>query len=64
VGKAVRRNRIKRVLREAFRRHRPTDELALDLVVNAHPGISGRTSSQIEREFLDAIGKIARRGRS
>ena len=64
VGKAVRRNRVKRVLRDAFRRYRPTDQLALDLVVDAHPGISGRTSSQIEREFLDAIEKIARRGRS
>ena len=64
VGKAVRRNRVKRVLRDAFRRYRPTEQLALDLVVNAHPGMSGRTSSEIEREFLNAIEQIARRGRS
>ena len=64
VGKAVRRNRIKRVVREVFRHHRVTLEPAYDLVVNARPGMDQRSHAEIEREFLDAFRKLRRRDRS
>ncbi|MCA9521794.1 MAG: ribonuclease P protein component [Myxococcales bacterium] len=38
VGNAVRRNRIKRWLREVFRRHRELFEVPVQLVVIARPG--------------------------
>ena len=59
-GGAVRRNRCKRLLREVFRRHRRELSPALDLVVNAHPALVGRTLDQIEDEFLQAFGRLAR----
>ena len=59
VGKAVRRNRIKRVLREVFRRASIAG--SLDLVVNAHPQADQRTARELEVEFLDLIRRIQRR---
>lgn len=38
VGGAVSRNRVKRWIRECYRRHRPTWSSDLDLVVVARPG--------------------------
>lgn len=64
VGNAVRRNRIKRVLREIFRSH--WDELSppIDLVVNARESILRADSRTLEREFLSTFGRLARRMRS
>jgi ribonuclease P protein component len=64
VGNAVHRNRAKRVLRDIFRRHLPTVDPSLDLVINAHRAMAGRTSQQIERELIAAVGRIADRGKS
>jgi ribonuclease P protein component len=61
VGGAVRRNRVKRVLREVYRRNRAALGEAVDVVVNAHPGIHERSYAEIEREFLDAFARLARR---
>ncbi len=61
VGGAVRRNRVKRVLREAFRRNRWRLEPALDLIVNAHPPIVECTALQLEREFMKSFARLARR---
>ncbi len=61
VGGAVRRNRVKRVLREAFRRNRWRLEPALDLIVNAHPPIVECTALQLEREFMSSFARLARR---
>ena len=63
VGGAVTRNRIKRVLREVFRHHRNELQPALDLVVNARSAFLDRTSNEIEKEFLDAFHRLARRFR-
>jgi len=60
VGKAARRNRIKRVLREVFRRNRASIAGSLDLVVNAHPQAGQRTARELEVEFLDLIRRIQR----
>jgi ribonuclease P protein component len=64
VGSSVQRNRIKRVLRDVFRRHRPELSPALDLVLNARPGASDVPTAALEREFLDRFGELARRFRS
>ena len=60
-GCAVRRNRIKRRLRDLFRRHH--DELpgSLDLVVNAHSRVLETTPDRLEREFVSAVEELARR---
>lgn len=59
VGGAVTRNRIKRWLREVFRRHRLEMNTGLDLVVNAHPGIDESSLEEIEREFLRCFRRLA-----
>jgi ribonuclease P protein component len=64
VGGAVERNRIKRVFRDIFRRHRTTLEPGLDLVVNAKKGTDRVPTADLEREFLASFGEIARRFRS
>lgn len=61
VGSAVERNRIKRILREVFRHNRHRMTVPLDLVVNAHRSILGRSSRAIEREFLEGFDELARR---
>ncbi len=63
-GSSVKRNRIKRVLRDVFRRHRADLSPALDLVVNARPGAPAASMAQVEREFLDRFDELARRFRS
>lgn len=63
VGGAVERNRIKRVFRDIFRRHRAELEPGLDLVVNARPGTDRVPTVELEREFLARFGEIARRFR-
>jgi len=60
-GRAVRRNRIKRVFREIFRRNQARMPENIDLVVNAHPGIHERTLPEIEREFLLSVERLSRR---
>ena len=61
IGGAVRRNRVKRRLREVFRRNRHALLPPLDLVVNARPGIAERTVEQLEREFLECFERLVRR---
>jgi ribonuclease P protein component len=63
VGGAVQRNRIKRVMREIFRRHRRTLAPPLDLVVNARSAFIRKTTEEIEREFLQTFARLARRFR-
>ncbi len=64
VGSSVRRNRIKRVVRDVFRRHRAELSPALDVVVNPRPGAPEIPRDALEREFLDRFGELARRFRS
>jgi len=61
IGNAVRRNRIKRVLRDIFRRHRAELGPPIDVVVNARPPIVGAESAALEVEFLKTFARLARR---
>ena len=55
VGGAVTRNRIRRLLREAFRLHQRQLAHPIDLVVVARPGIAKNGYSEVETEFLAAL---------
>jgi len=61
IGSAVRRNRIKRVLRDIFRRNRTELNPPIDVVVNARPPIVGADSAALEKEFLKTFSRLARR---
>ncbi len=58
VGGAVARNRIKRVLREVFRRHGMKLKQPMDLVVNGQRTLLSMSARQIERELLGAIAEL------
>lgn len=61
VGGAVARNRVKRRLREIFRRGRPGE--AVDVVVNAKPSAADAPFSQLEREFSELLREALSRSR-
>ena len=58
VGGAVSRNRAKRLLRETFRRNRPTRQVSADLVLVARRAILGVGLAQVEASFSRAIGRV------
>ena len=60
VGNSVRRNRIKRLLREVFR-HQRTNLAPCDLVVIAKSGAGELTYDQAVREFSEALGLVSKR---
>jgi ribonuclease P protein component len=60
VGRAVTRNRIKRVLREIFRRNPDCRNESMDLVINANPSCTTRTREEIESEFDRALARLMR----
>lgn len=55
VGKAVRRNRVKRCIREWFRHHREALPPRSDVVVIARPGAAELTTAEIERELVGLL---------
>lgn len=61
IGGAVRRNRIKRLLREVFRRNRQRLSPEIDVVVNARRGIEERSYGELEAEFVERFEQLARR---
>ena len=61
VGGAVRRNRVKRTLREVFRMHRHQLRPPMDLVVNARTTIVSSSFAGLETEFLQSFRRLARR---
>jgi ribonuclease P protein component len=62
VGGAVVRNRVKRRLREAFRRNRSRLPGSLDLVINGRAAVLECTASEIERDLIDCVRRLSRRG--
>ena len=58
VGNAVKRNRAKRLLREAFRNNQEQLPSSCDIVMIARTSINHATLDQIERRFLGAIQKL------
>jgi ribonuclease P protein component len=57
VGGAVRRNRLKRRIREIYRRERDRIDLGQDLVVIAKIGAAELESAEIQRELVSAVGR-------
>jgi ribonuclease P protein component len=58
VGKAVTRNRVRRRLREIFRRNRDLfGSRAADVVVNARPSASDATFEELAREYRSLLAK-------
>ena len=61
-GAAVQRNRAKRLVREAFRRHKPSR--GLDIVVVPKREMLGTDFGRVEADYLAALERQARRPRS
>lgn len=59
-GGAVNRNRIKRLVRESFRRRQPQLE-GLDLVVNARAAAGKASNAEIAASIMDLWTRIAQR---
>lgn len=57
VGKAVARNRARRLLREAFRRHRPLFRGGADVVLVARRSLAEAAYRDVEEEVLRAARK-------
>ena len=55
VGHAVTRNRVKRRLREIFRRARPDG--ALDVVVHARPSAASASYEDLAKEFGELLAR-------
>jgi ribonuclease P protein component len=63
VGNAVVRNRVKRRLREWFRRRRGELPRGIDLLIIVRPGAGAIGSDELHAELDRALGEIARRSR-
>ncbi len=57
VGNAVVRNRIKRLVREFFRRRRDASDPGLDIVVIARKGAAALSSAMMRKEIENSFGE-------
>jgi ribonuclease P protein component len=55
IGGAVQRNRARRLLRESFRQHQHEFNQPVDLVLVARNSIVGKSFSEVEKDFLQAL---------
>ena len=63
-GHAVARNRIKRVVREVFRKNRSLAATPIDLVVNVKMGAGEQSYDRLEADFTARMRELGRRLRS
>jgi ribonuclease P protein component len=64
VGTATVRNRVRRRLRETFRRNRPAFAgQSFRLVVNARPSAATASFAELSTDFLEAVGRALARPR-
>lgn len=58
VGGAVVRNRVRRRLREAFRRNREIIRAPMDIVLHVRPAAAGARYEKLESELLAAVRRM------
>ena len=61
VGPAVIRNRVKRRLREVFRRQTCVVPYGYDIFVRAMPASASTPYAELERAWLEVVGQLRRR---
>jgi ribonuclease P protein component len=61
LGGAVARNRAKRLLREAFRRHKRPPACGVDLVALPRPALLERRQAEVDREYTELLRRLAAR---
>lgn len=57
LGTAVERNRARRLIREAYRQHQGDLATPADIVLVARASIIGKSYTQVERDFLNLLGR-------
>ena len=57
IGNSVVRHRFARLVREAYRLHKQELEKDWDIIVIAREGAKGQGFTEIERSFLDLLGR-------
>ncbi|MBN2321175.1 MAG: ribonuclease P protein component [Acidobacteria bacterium] len=64
IGCASKRNRIKRLFREIFRKSSAEIPDNFDIVINAKTGCVGAGFGELREEFIAAARRVARKGHS
>lgn len=59
LGKAVVRNRCRRLIRECFRLHQHALRLPVEMVLIARPSMVGKTFAAVEADYLNLLREAA-----